>query len=42
MEAVAFAFLTATCFYVSVMLYPNNCKDKVGTLGKDLEEEIRF
>ena len=42
MEAVGLAFVTASCFYLAVMLYPNNCKDKIGTLGKDLEEEIRF
>ena len=42
MEAALLAFITASCFYVAVMLYPNNCKEIVGTLGKDLEEEIRF
>jgi hypothetical protein len=36
------AFVTASCFYLAVMLRANNCKEKTGTVGKELEEEIRF
>lgn len=36
------AFLTATAFYLAVIIRANNCKKKTGTVGKELEEEIRF
>jgi chloride channel 7 len=41
-EAAFMAFLTATAFYLAVIIRANNCKKKTGTVGKELEEEIRF
>lgn len=37
-EACFMAFLTATAFYLAVMFRSENCKNKTGTVGKELEE----